>query len=267
MSSTEGPRARSEHLAAERRRRLDEQRARRAGAANAGDRGEAAYAGEALRAFALEKDYGDSPALYPLDLTVGRGEVVALVGHNGSGKSTLLKMCSGLLTPTSGSVRIGEHPAGSIGARAAMSYLADTPSFYDDLSVWEHLEYVARLHGVATWEQNAADLLGFLGIYDRADELPLRFSRGLRQKAAICIALVRPFELLLVDEPFVGLDAAGRSALVELIEQNHDAGATIIVATHELSFTALATRMIVLADGTVVHDGEPDGDIAARHLG
>ncbi len=222
---------------------------------------------EMLHAEGLEKDYGDAPALYPLDLRIVRGEIVALVGHNGSGKSTLLKMCSGLLTPTAGAVRIGGHPAGSIGARAAMSYLADAPTFYDDLSVWEHAEYVARLHGVEHWEQPAADLLGFLGIYERADELPLRFSRGLRQKAAIALALIRPFEVLLVDEPFVGLDAAGRAALVELIEQNHQAGATIVVATHELSFTGRATRMIVLADGRVAHDGTPDGDIAARHLG
>ena len=239
-------------------------RARRTAPAS---RAVAATANQMLRAERLEKDYGDAPALFPLDLGIERGEIVALVGHNGSGKWTLLKLCSGLLTPSAGTVTIARHPAGSIEARAAMSYLADSPTFYDDLSVWEHAEYIARLHGVENWEQIAADLLGFLGIYERADELPLRFSRGLRQKAAIALALVRPFEVLLVDEPFVGLDATGRAALIELIEQNHQAGATIVVATHELSFTGRATRMIVLADGRVVHDGAPDADVAAQHLG
>jgi len=215
----------------------------------------------------LEKDYGDAPALHPLDLEVPVGQLVALVGHNGSGKSTMLKMCAGLLTPSSGSVKIDGNDAGTTEARTALSYLADAPVFYDDLSVWEHLEYVARLHGVEEWEQPAADLLGYLGIYERADDLPLTFSRGLKQKAAIALAFVRPFQLLLVDEPFVGLDARGRTALIDLIDQNHQAGATIVVATHELSFTGRAQRMIVLADGQVTHDGDPDPDLAAQHLG
>ena len=220
-----------------------------------------------LRTVAIAKHYGDAPALLPLDLEVTAGQLVALVGHNGSGKSTLLKMCAGLLTPSDGTVSIHGEEAGSLRARQALSYLPDAPVFYDDLSVWEHLEYIARLHGVAEWEQPAADLLGFLGIYERADDLPSTFSRGLRQKASIALAFIRPFELLLVDEPFVGLDAQGRVALVELVEQNHRAGATIVLATHELSFTSRADRMIVLADGEVVHDGPPDPELAAGHLG
>ena len=93
--------------------------------------------------------------------------------------------------------------------------------FYDDLTVWEHLEYVAKLHGTDGWEQHAADLLELLGLTDRGDDLPTTFSRGLRQKAAIAIAFVRPFELLLVDEPFVGLDQPGREALLELFDRAH----------------------------------------------
>ena len=220
-----------------------------------------------LRTEGLEKDYGDAPALHPLDLSIPTGQLVALVGHNGSGKSTLLKMCAGLLTPSSGTVQIAGADAGSMPARAALSYLADSPTFYEDLSVWEHLEYVARLHGVGDWEQSASDLLGFLGIFERADDLPLTFSRGLKQKAAIALAFIRPFELLLVDEPFVGLDTKGRTALIELVEQYHGEGATIVVATHELSFTSRADRMIVLADGQVTHDGDPNPEVAAGHLG
>jgi ABC-type multidrug transport system ATPase subunit len=78
------------------------------------------------------------------------------------------------------------------------------------------MEYVARLHGVEDWEQTAADLLGHLGLYDRADDMPNRFSRGLKQKSAIALGFIRPFDLLLVDEPFVGLDASGKEALLEL---------------------------------------------------
>jgi ABC-2 type transport system ATP-binding protein len=212
----------------------------------------------ALSADAVGKDYGDRPALEPLDLRVEHGERVALIGHNGSGKTTFLRMAAGLLDPTAGRVLVHGHPAGSMPARAAVSYLSDTPTFYDDLSVWEHLEYVARLHGVAEWQQHAADLLGAVGLYDRADDLPNTFSRGLRQKAAITLAFVRPFELLLVDEPFVGLDADGKDALLSLFDMAADDGSTLVVATHELGFVDRSDRVVALRDGVLVFDGPRD---------
>ena len=211
----------------------------------------------AIEAIAIEKDYGDAPALHPLNLRVEHGQTVALLGHNGSGKTTFIRMAAGLLEPTAGSVTIDGHAPASIEARTLTSYLADTPVFYDDLSVWEHLEYVARMHGVTDWEQHAADLLDHLGLYARAEELPQRFSRGLRQKAAIAIAFIRPFELLLVDEPFVGLDAAGKEALLALFDQAASEGATLVVATHELSFVNRVQRIVALRDGHLIHDGPP----------
>lgn len=210
----------------------------------------------ALQTYELAKDYGDGPALHPLSLRIEAGERVALIGHNGSGKTTFLRMAAGLLEPAAGRSTIFDHPAGSIEARRRLSFIADTPTFYDDLSVWEHLEYTARLHGMHVWEQRAADLLGELGIYERADDLPNRFSRGLKQKAAIAVALIRPFELLLVDEPFVGLDADGKEALLGLLDEAQSDSATLVVATHELSFVNTAQRTIALRDGHVVFDGD-----------
>lgn len=210
----------------------------------------------ALIANKVAKDYGDGPALYPLSLRIEEHEKVALIGHNGSGKTTFLRIATGLLEPASGGITVFGQAPGSLEARAKLSYLADTPTFYDDLSVWEHLEYTARLHHMGTWEQKAADLLGQLGIYERADDLPTRFSRGLKQKAAIAIAFIRPFELMLVDEPFVGLDADGKEALIDLFEQASADGAALVVATHELSFVSRTARTIALRDGAVVFDGE-----------
>jgi ABC-type multidrug transport system ATPase subunit len=207
----------------------------------------------------LAKDYGDRPALAPLDVTVEDGQAVALVGHNGSGKTTFLRIASGLLEPTAGTVEVHGHPAGSLGARSAVAYLSDAPTFYEDLSVWEHLEYVARLHGHDDWEQDAADLLGHVGLYERADELPTRFSRGMRQKATIALAFIRPFEVLLVDEPFVGLDRTGRDALLELFGRVHADGAALVVATHELTTVGASERLVALRDGVVVYDGSPRG--------
>ena len=219
----------------------------------------------ALEARDLSKDYGDGPALHPLSLRIEAGERVVLIGHNGSGKTTLLRMATGLLEAGSGSVTIFGEPPHSIAARSRLSFIADTPTFYEDLSVWEHLEYTARLHGVVEWEQRAADLLGVLGLYERADDLPTRFSRGLKQKAAISLALVRPFDLLLVDEPFVGLDAEGKDALLDLFDEVHRDGAALVVATHELDFVSTAQRTIALRDGLLVFDGD-SSSIGARHL-
>ena len=131
----------------------------------------------ALDISGIAKNYGDAPALEPLDLRIEHGERVALIGHNGSGKTTMIRIVTGLLDATNGESTICGHATGSIAARAAVSYVADQPTFYDDLTLWEHLEYVARLHGNADWEQQAADLLGHLGLYDRADDMPNRFSR------------------------------------------------------------------------------------------
>ena len=113
----------------------------------------------AVLATGLAKTYGDAPALGPVDLDIAAGQRVALLGHNGSGKTTLLRLTAGLLDATAGTVTVLGHPAGSLEARAFTSYLGDQPVFYDDLTVWEHLEYIAKLHGTDGWEQHAADLL------------------------------------------------------------------------------------------------------------
>jgi ABC-2 type transport system ATP-binding protein len=212
----------------------------------------------AIVAEGLTKDYGDQQGLSPLDLRIELGQRVALLGHNGSGKTTFLRMVAGLLEPTGGTAMVHGHPAGSLPARAVTAFCSDQPTFYDDLSLWEHLDFVARLHGRQDWDQLAADLLGALGLYERADDLPTRFSRGLRQKASIALAFVRPFEVLLVDEPFVGLDLTGREALLELFDQASADGATLLVATHDLSFLERVDRVIVLRDGLLAFDGSAE---------
>lgn len=221
----------------------------------------------ALSTKGLTKDYGDRPALEPLDLNVAQGEHVALVGHNGSGKTTFLRMAAGLLDPSGGEVRIMGHHSGSIEARRSLSWLSDTPTFYDDLSLWEHLEYVGRLHSVADWQRKAEELLERLQLTNRRDDGPTTFSRGLRQKAAITLAMVRPFDVLLVDEPFVGLDSNGKDTLLQLLDEAAAVGATLMVATHELAFVGRVGRLMALRDGAIVYDGAPgEADVHALVL-
>jgi ABC-type multidrug transport system ATPase subunit len=212
-----------------------------------------------LEVHGLERHYGDLTALAGLDLVVRAGEMVALVGPNGAGKSTFLGLAAGLLTPSSGSVEVGGAPAGSLEARAATSFLPDSPSLYDDLSLEEHLEYVARLHGADDWEERAADLVIRLGLADRAGDLPAKFSRGMRQKSSIALAFVREFSLLLADEPFDGLDPTSRDAFGALIDEAVAGGAAVVVSTHRADVLERAHRCIALYDGSVAYDGPPGG--------
>jgi ABC-type multidrug transport system ATPase subunit len=217
-----------------------------------------------LSAHQATKAYGDLVALAPLDLQVASGQLVALIGHNGSGKSTFLRMATGLLDLSGGTIDVLGHPAGTSEARAAVSFLPDEPVLYDDLSVREHLAYVAALHGVDLHGEDLEALIERVGLSHRADDLPSQFSRGLRQRTSIALGLARPFELLLVDEPFVGLDLSGKEALLAIFDELHADGASIVVATHDPTFVERVDRCVALRDGVVVHDGRATVDEVSR---
>ncbi len=201
------------------------------------------------------KSYGEVTALEVDELVVPPGQAVVLVGHNGSGKSTLLNLVAGTLDPSGGSIKVKGRSPDSVEARAQRSWLPDSPVLYDDLSVREHLEYTIRMHGGDGDEDVIDELIDQLGLRGREDDLPSQFSRGLRQKTAAAVALCRPYSLLLVDEPFVGLDAAGREAFLELLDDAHHAGATLMVATHDPVVLDRFERGLVLDNGRIVHDG------------
>jgi ABC-2 type transport system ATP-binding protein len=212
-----------------------------------------------LHAEDLTAAYNDYTALQGVTCRVEAGDTVALVGPNGAGKSTFLRLAAGLLEPSGGLVTIDGHPAGSLDARRLVSYLPDTPALYDDLSLNEHLEYVARMHGVEAWEDRAGDLLERLGLAERGDDPPGGFSRGMRQKASIALALVRPFGVLLADEPFDGLDPPSREALDDLVAEAASVGAAVILATHRIEVVERADRCLAIEDGQLVYDGPADG--------
>jgi ABC-2 type transport system ATP-binding protein len=213
-----------------------------------------------LRCEGLVKDYGSARALGPVSVTINAAEKVALVGHNGSGKSTLLALIAGQLEPSGGRVQVGGFPAGEQRARSIVSYLPDTPVLYDDLSLAEHLDYLSRLHGTTPTDQQSNELLDAFGLIGRVDDLPADYSRGLRQKAAISIGVCRPYRLLLVDEPFSGLDRRGRSTLLELLDQVARSGGSVLVATHDEHAEGVFDRVITLEDGEIVGDTAPESN-------
>ena len=173
-----------------------------------------------------------------------------------------MRSIAGLLAPTAGEVRVaGADPHAEPDAeraRAALALVPDTPLLYDDLTVAEHLELVGVAHGVGDDEltERIPALLERLGLRDRADFLPRELSRGMRQKAQLACALIRPAQLLVLDEPVVGLDPPSQRLLGELLQEATAAGVAAPLTTHQLAFAdGLADRAVMLQDGAVRDQG------------
>ena len=222
----------------------------------------------ALRLCGLRKVYGDLVALDGLDLEVAAGECVALIGHNGSGKTTAVRLAAGQLQPTAGTVVVaGIEVTGAADvpqARARLAFVPDTPVLYGDLTVGEHLELVALAHRLGDHAaERIAVLLEELDLSGRREFLPGQLSRGLRQKTQLACALLRPSQVLLLDEPVVGLDPPSQRALHRLLRRAVAEGAAVVLTTHQLGFAdGLADRAVVLEEGRVADSG-PFGRVMA----
>jgi ABC-2 type transport system ATP-binding protein len=210
-----------------------------------------------LRLRGLRRTYGEVVALDQLDLEVARGECVALIGHNGSGKTTTLRLVAGLLEPTAGEVIVAGDDVRLDRSRAALAFVPDNPLLYGDLTVREHLELIGVAHGMgAGLDQRIAGLLDRLDLSTRQGFLPGQLSRGMRQKTQLACALVRPFQVIVLDEPVVGLDPPSQQALHQLLYQAKQDGAAVLLSTHQLSFaTGLADRAVLLHEGLLVEEG------------
>lgn len=217
--------------------------------------------GPVLCARGLKKSYGNVAALDGLDLDLRGGECVALIGHNGSGKTTALKLMAGYSEPTGGRVEVHgvdvHDDRDSHVARAGVAFVPDNPVFYDDLTVAEHLELVGLAHGVVDGlDPKIERLLKTLGLAERRDFLPGQLSRGLRQKAQLACAFVRPFSVLMLDEPIVGLDPRSQVMLHEMLLGVKTEGVGVLMSTHQLAFArGLADRAVILEGGRVVAEG------------
>jgi ABC-2 type transport system ATP-binding protein len=217
-----------------------------------------------LSAQGLGRSYDGYIALGSFTADIQAGEFVALIGPNGAGKTTFLNLAAGLLDPTTGGVQVAGKTPGSLEARSALSFLPDTPVFYEDLSVVEHLEYVAALHGVEDPTARIDELIGRLGLDGWEDALGAELSKGMKQKASIALALVRPFKVLLADEPLDGLDPPSRDTLFELLAETRAAGAAIVVSTHRPDVIAAAGRCVAIRDGRLAYDGAPDPTVLTQ---
>ncbi|MCC6623699.1 MAG: ABC transporter ATP-binding protein [Deltaproteobacteria bacterium] len=215
---------------------------------------------------------GAAPGLRDVTLEVRRGEHVALLGPNGSGKSTALRLCAGLMPPAAGSItfRVGpDHaprPVHDPHVRARVGVVFQHPSLDLALTARDNLLLAARIHGVAGREARAlADaLLAFAGLDDRAGDRARELSGGMRRRLDLARALVPDPEVLLLDEPTAGLDAEHFERLWSRLEARRRAtGLTLLTATHRPDEAALASRLVMIAEGRVVHDGTPEETIRA----
>jgi ABC-2 type transport system ATP-binding protein len=212
-----------------------------------------------LQTHQLSRRYGPVVALESLDLSVAAGECVAMMGPNGSGKTTVAELISGLQEPTSGWVKIAgnsvhQEPQ-ALAARRHLAYVPDTPRLYGDLTVIDHLHLVAAAHGAAgdDLDERCDLLLTRLDLTERTDFLPSQLSRGMRQKASIACALIRPFSVLVLDEPVVGLDEAAIDTLREVVLACRRARQAVLLMTHSQEFaSSVATRVLHIHEGCVL---------------
>ncbi len=203
----------------------------------------------------LVKRFGSRTVLRGLDLTLQPGEFVALLGPNGAGKTTLLRILATLLRPTQGYVAIYGHrlPHEAQAARRHLGVLSHQPLLYGDLSAEQNLRFYGRLYQVPNLDARIAELLRLVGLYRRRHDLVRTFSRGMQQRLAIARALIHDPHVLLLDEPYTGLDQDAAQRLDDLLRTIAAQGRTILMTSHDLHrILELAQRFLVLTRGRIV---------------
>jgi heme exporter protein A len=217
---------------------------------------------------ALTKAYDLLPVLRKIDLDIARGECIALLGANGSGKSTLLRLLSGMSKPTSGTIAVGgwELPREAAAVRAQIGMVAHKGLIYEALTARENLRFFARLYNLpgGRHDTRIQTLLERVGLAKRANDPVRGFSRGMQQRLSIARALLHEPDVLLLDEPYTGLDQDGAVMLDSVVQEARGAGRTVILSTHELDRAArLASRILILARGQVSYDATQTHEASA----
>jgi heme ABC exporter ATP-binding subunit CcmA len=203
----------------------------------------------------VSRHFGRRRAVSRITFQASRGTVLGLLGPNGAGKSTLLAMLATLLRPSSGRIRYGAHDTVAHGPalRASIGVLGHDLFLYPELTALENLEFFAALYGVADPRRAAREALREAGLSDRGGDIVSSFSRGMRQRVALERALIHHPRLLLLDEPFTGLDDASAAALAARLKALKKDGAIVIVATHDLDLAeGMFDRAVFLRDGRML---------------
>ena len=205
-----------------------------------------------IRVEAFHKAYRETVAVADLSFAVEAGQVLGLVGPNGAGKTTTLRALSGILPPTRGRLAIAgcdlvEQP---VAAKAELAYVPDDPSLFDALTVWEHMQFTASAYRVKDYVPAAEALIEQFELTEKRDTVAAELSRGMRQKTAICCALLHAPKALLLDEPLTGLDPRAIRTMKDAISERAAEGAAVIVSSHLLSLVEdLCSHLLILHRG------------------
>ena len=219
-----------------------------------------------LLASGLVVDFGAVRAVDGFDLSVGGGTSVALVGRNGAGKSTTMRVLAGVLPATSGAVVVAGVDAASDAAavRAAVGYCPDVGGLIPRATPWEHLQLAARLRGMTDWQPRARDLLERFELADAADRVTAGFSHGMGRRLSVVLAAFHSPRLLLLDEPFDGVDPLGVEATLRVVNEARAAGAAVLVSTHLLHLAVEACEEAVVLKGGRVVGAAPAGELVGE---
>jgi ABC-type multidrug transport system ATPase subunit len=209
----------------------------------------------------VSRHFGRRRAVAHVSLSIQRGDILGLLGPNGAGKSTLIGMLATLVAPNTGSITYGGRTASSAGAgvRGRIGVLAHELHLYPELSARQNLEFFARLYGLPA--ASTADVaLASADLADRADDQVAGFSRGMRQRLALERSLLHRPRLVLLDEPFTGLDDRAVGVVSNRVKRLAADGTIVVLATHDLDLAdGLITRMAVVRSGRLLSDGPASG--------
>ncbi|NHJ12643.1 MAG: ABC transporter ATP-binding protein [Candidatus Thorarchaeota archaeon] len=214
---------------------------------------------------------GGRKALDDLSFSVEKGEIVGLLGPNGAGKSTTVKMITGILRPTSGSVRVqGYEVSENLSkVRQLIGFMPQETALYQDLTAKEALEYHADLYGVPIAEVSSrvASMLELSGLTNRKDDLIRTYSGGMKRRLALVRSILHDSELVILDEMSLGVDVQSRNLIWNQVRKMRDEGRTVLFCTNYMDETeALADRVIIIDNGRLVAEGTP-GDLKRKYVG
>lgn len=210
----------------------------------------------------LVRKFRSVTAVDGVSLQVGAGEILALLGPNGSGKSTTMSMLAGVIRPTSGTITVAGHSlqGATLQAKQNTGFVPDVGGLFPRLTGWEHLELAARLWGMdSSWQERARELLTRLDLLEAADRRASTYSKGMTRRLSVVIALLSRPRLLLLDEPFDGVDPTGSESVLELILEAAAQGSAVVVSTHLMDVAErVCDQVAVLARGRVLAYGPLD---------
>ncbi|NLC45349.1 MAG: ABC transporter ATP-binding protein [Clostridiales bacterium] len=200
----------------------------------------------------LKKNYGKVLAADEVSFEINDNEICILLGPNGAGKSTVIKCTAGLLRYT-GNITINNHPNKTNEAKKLFSYVPETPSLYDALTIKEHLEFIAKAYRIKDYEKDVENLLERFDLADKTDKLGKELSKGMQQKVSICCGVLTKPSVILFDEPMMGLDPKAIKELKILFLELKDQGCSVLISTHIIdSIKDIWDRVLIMNKGKIV---------------